>query len=105
MVNQRWILIYSQDAYEQECKTLDKRIKHQEIELQKRIKSLEKELFSCEKDLQIAVKKLQKTVRYHRLDYQIHHKHQYANQGRPKQGASPKVIYYQATCTLLQDDE
>jgi len=104
-VKQRWVLIYSQEAYEQECKTLDKRIKHQEIELHKHIKSVEKELFSCEKDLQIAVKKLQKTVRYYRLDYQIHQECQYESKGRPKHGASPKAIYYRVICTLLQDDE
>ncbi|HLP34791.1 MAG TPA: IS1634 family transposase [Amoebophilaceae bacterium] len=104
-VKQRWVLIYSQAAYERECTTLDKRIEQLEKELNKRTKSLEKELFSCEKDLRLSVKKFSKTLQYHRLDYQIQQVYQYESKGGPKKGESPKAILYRVACTLLQDDE
>lgn len=88
-VNQRWILVYSEQARQREGKTLRKRI-------DKEMESKSKELwhkgnhpFACQTDAEKAAREFEKGLKYHRLNYQLEKKLTYAKKGRPAAGSTP----------------
>ena len=102
-VSQRWLLIYSEQAYTREKKTLEKKIKR-ELEAQKKeIKALASKEFDCECDARSALSSLEKKFKYHKID-EIHitQKKVKSGRGRPKKNDLP-VIKYKITAEAVQD--
>lgn len=95
-VRQRWVVFFSQAAYERENKTLAKNyLKGSEKELKAFIK-LTKEVFSCQND---ALKYYQRTLlKYKYLevnDFEIIEVQKYPTIGRPKKGSAALITGYQ----------
>ena len=57
-VQQRWLLVFSQMAYEREKKTLDRRVEKGKTDFEQQLKKLSKTEFGCEHDARLAYKKL-----------------------------------------------
>lgn len=94
-VKQRWMIVYSQQAYDRDLQTLNRRaLKFSERE-QKAFAKLCRHAFACREDAQRAWKKFQKTLRYTCvLDLEIRAHPRYARRGKPKKGAQPKRVDY-----------
>jgi len=103
-VPQRWLLIYSEQAYTREQKTLEKKIQ-KELEVRKKeIKALASQEFDCECDARNALRNLEKKFKYHNIDkIQITQKKVKTGRGRPKKNDQP-AIKYKITAEVISDE-
>lgn len=105
-IQQRWLLIFSQQAYQQEMQTLKKTYQKQSLQEYKSFLKLSKQAFACEQDASKALEALARQCRYLQLtalpcDKRPH----YASKGRPglNQQADAYTYYIRAqVCTDWQ---
>lgn len=88
-VDQRWLLVFSEKAYERENATLEKKIEKASAEKKKELWHLSNKPFVCEADALNAAKAFQKKLRYHTLTYHIEKKLNYGKRGRPTASDEP----------------
>jgi len=67
-VDQRWILVFSNEAYHREVKTLTKNYSQSSIKENKAFYKLSKENFKCKEDAEKALAKFKKSLKYVSLD-------------------------------------
>ena len=103
-VNQRWLLVYSEQAFQREKKTLEKRIQTKDDALQKELWHLGNQIFQCEKD---AKKTFDKVVKKHLL-YTITSNVipilKYASRGKPKAGEEKTVAGYKIESSFERNE-
>lgn len=99
-IRQRWLLVYSEQAYERESKSLDKRVVRAATKAQKEWRTLQQTLFQCEVDAKNALNQLNKCLLWHQVQAQIVPVKKYAKAGRPAKDAVAKVVGWQVTGTL-----
>lgn len=104
-VKQRWLVIYSQQAYERELKTLIKRYQKDSLKECKLVQGLEKKQFSCREDALAQGELLRRSLKKIQIEsLEVQRKEVYQSRGRPKQGAQADKIYYtlkfQLSCSL-----
>lgn len=86
-VLQRWQLIYSEQAYLREAKTLEKRIL-KENEAQKKLWwHLGNQLFQCEADAKKQAERLEQKLLYHAVRFEVIPEKKYPGKGRPAKDA------------------
>lgn len=102
-IKQRWLLIYSKQAYDREKKTFNKKLEKQDESLKKLLWHLSNETFSCESDAEKAVKKIEKKFPYHDIAIITHAIAKYEKSGRPKKDAEPDKILYQLQCEISRN--
>jgi len=102
---QRWLLIYSEQAYSREIKTLERQIK-KEFELKtKELKKFSSKTFDCECDAKASLYALEKTLKHHRLgEVVVKQQRVKSGRGRPKKGDSV-IIKYSLETKLEEDEE
>jgi transposase len=94
-VKQRWIIVYSQQAYARDIQTLNRRALKQSEREQKAFAKLCRRAFACRQDAQRAWKKFQKTLKYISVRaLGIRAQPRYARRGKPKKGEQPKRVDY-----------
>lgn len=93
-VEQRWLLVFSEQAYKREKKTFDKKLLKQEEELKKELWHLSCQEFQCEEDARSALKKLAKKYRYYEITNQIEPRLKYKKKGRPKESDEKETVGY-----------
>ncbi len=103
-VRQRWLLVYSEQAYAREIRTFEKRLAKLSDRAEKDLKHLRNRPFACEADARTAAKAFASKLRYHDLDWRICARCRYSSRGRPAAGAKPDVVEWYIEGTL-QDDE
>lgn len=103
---QRWIVVFSQQAYDREKKTLDKNILREKEQIENALWHLSHQEFQCREDGLSALHKLAKKWKYHRIqdiDAVEKQRKKYGGKGRPKTGDTRTV--YQITATIKEDDK
>jgi transposase len=85
-ISQRWILVYSQQAYDREKKTFEKNFEKKTTLLEKALWHLSNQVFGCEADISRELTKMQKEFPLHSLILQIEPILKNPTKGRPKQG-------------------
>ncbi|MCF7928667.1 MAG: IS1634 family transposase [Spirochaetales bacterium] len=88
-VDQRWLLVFSEQAYERENTTLEKNIEKASEENGKKLWHLSNKPFACEADALDAAKTFEKKLRYHTLTYHVERKLHYGKKGRPSANEEP----------------
>lgn len=104
-IKQRWLLVFSKQAYDREKKTFDKRLAKQKSELTKLCWHLENQTFNCEKDALSAVKPLKKKFRHFNLNTSILAATKYGSKGRPKKGAPKTIAGYKIVVKIEENVE
>lgn len=109
-VPQRWIVIFSQSAFERESRTLQKTIQKGSGKELKSFEKLSREVFSCEKDALKQITKARSKYKYLDVDsICIVPIQKHPTVGRPKKGAPPQPTGYQiqgsACCSLKKKKE
>jgi transposase len=104
-IKQRWLLVYSQQAYEREYKTLTKNIRKENEEEGKRLWHLSNQAFACEADALKAAAQFNRKLKYHKLQYEIKVKNYYCGKGRPGAAEKPAKQEYYVSGDLLIDSE
>ena len=102
-IEQRWLLVYSQQAYQREIKTFERQLDKQEKALANTLMKLSKQVFSCEQDAQNALEPLLKRPGYFTLTPTVKVLEQYPGRGRPAQGAKKDVVGYQLCVEARRD--
>ena len=102
-VKQRWLVVFSEKAFEKEIKTLEKRITKAEKTLKKQLKKLCSEEYLCEADALRGLKSFERTLKYHTCSVaNVESTIKMKKPGRPKKGDSGKTVY-RLTCALEKD--
>jgi len=101
-VKQRWVIVYSQQAYDRDIRTLNRRALLQSEREQKAFAKLCRRPFACREDAQRACKKFQKTLKYTCLsDLNMQEQPHYARRGKPKKGEHPERVEYFLTGSVV----
>lgn len=103
-VKQRWILIYSEQAYKRENKTLDKKILKEYEEQRKLWWHLSNKEFSCIEDANNAIKELLKKIKYHTVTTTIEPIIVNVKKGRPTANSEKITKGYKINFELQQDN-
>lgn len=93
-VKQRWLLVYSEQAFKREKHTLDRNITKEEKAIAKALKTIESKSFSCANDARNALKEMEKSFKYHCYkEKEVTEKNTKKGKGRPKKGEEIKKTY------------
>jgi transposase len=104
-IRQRWLLVYSQQAFARESKGLDKRVAKAGEKAEKEWLALQRKTFSCESDAQAAVTHLEQHLPWHTSLAQITPVKKYAKPGRPAKDAVAQIVGWQVTGQLTIKEE
>jgi len=93
-IAQRWLLVYSEQAYQREKKTFEKKVLKQQQKLEKELGRLKRDNFQCEADAIKAVKPLIKRYSLFSLSLKPQAIQQYPLSGRPKADSKRITVGY-----------
>ena len=100
-IRQRWVLVYSQQAYERESHALDKRVARAGEQAQHAWRTLQQTTFQCAADAQAALAQFCQRLPWHQSQAQITPVKQYAKPGRPAKDAVAQMAGWQLTGELV----
>jgi transposase len=104
-VEQRWIMVYSEQAYQREKKTLERNLIKKDKEVKKALWHLENIVFESKKEAIKAITKLIKSNKLHTITHQIVPALKYAKSGRPKEGDQQILTGYKVETNFVRNDE
>ena len=104
-IRQRWLLVYSHQAYEQESKQLKKRIARAEEKAEKEWCKVQRSLFQCQADAQAAAAQFGEKLPWHRPQAEVVPLKKYAKPGRPAKDAVAQIVGWQVTGQLMVKEE
>ena len=104
-VEQRWFIIYSEQAYNREIKTFNNKLSKIEEKKIKELKKLSKIEFNCKKDAEKELDRFKKKLKYHVIEESnIIEKKRYKNPGKPKKD-SPFDLVFLISATIKKDED
>jgi len=105
-IEQRWILVFSEQAYKREKLTFESNLKKQKEKLEKDVSKLKKENFGCKDD---AVKALEKVMIkfpfYMAASFEAKPVEKHSGSGRPKKEATKIIKGYQLEIEISANEE
>jgi transposase len=104
-IPQRWLVVYSQQAYEREYETLVNNIRREKEKMGNELWHLENKPFACEADALKAAQRFDKKLRYHRVKYTSKVKNSYDAKGRPGKAKTPVGQEWHIDGSLVIDPE
>lgn len=104
-IEQRWLLCFSEQAYQREKKTLEKKLAKEDEKLKKELWHLGKEEFKCENDARRAIKKTEQKSNLYHIESQIVPILKYARRGKPSQGEKKKSVGYKIEARFKRKSE
>ena len=104
-IEQRWLIISSEQAYQREKKTFEKKLTRQEEELKKACWRLGNKIFSCEEDAFSAGEQCAKRYRYHRIDLYVTPVFKNPGRDRPKSEAEKVLAGYKIQSTITRNQK
>ena len=104
-VQQRWLIVHSEQSYQKQIQTFEKRLAKEREENRKAVKHLVNEAFACEPDAGKAAEKFAAKLRHQRFSYTIREKRRYGGKGRPSKEAEPVEVEWYITGELSDDEQ
>ena len=104
-VPQRWLVIYSEKAYEREMKTFQKNLEKNLDKKQKELKHLRNSSFACEADAEKAADAFKGKLKHLGFAYRVYEKQYYEGKGRPKAGSTPVSTSWFIEGELVPDEQ
>jgi transposase len=105
-INQRWIVIFSEAAYQRECKTLNKNFQKGSEKEIKAFYKLSAEVFSCPHEAEKHLRKFIKESKYTDISkIEIVEVKKHPTTGRPKKGVIPSTVGYQIAGEIVPSSE
>jgi len=93
-VEQRWMIIYSEEKFKREAKTLKKNIQRKKEKIEKEFKALTREVFSCREDAIKTLSSFKKKNKLFEIIGDVKEVKKHASGGRPKKNVIPKTVGY-----------
>ena len=103
-IEQRWLLVFSSQAYQREKKTLEKKLIVEDQKLKQQLWHLGNEEFACEGDALRALRKIEQKTNLYRIKSQVVSVLRYAKRGRPKEGEEKAVSGYRVKASFERDN-
>ena len=103
-VEQRWLLVYSEQAYQREKKTFEKKLLKQQEKLEKELWHLKNESFQCEADALKALKPLLKRYSFFTLSIKPQPIERYPQSGRPSPNTKKVTVGYGLVGTAQRNE-
>ena len=105
-VRQRWVLVFSKQAYDRGGKTVEKSKAREMVQAKKCLWHLSKQQYECPKDAEKALQRFQKGLKYHSvINHTIEPIRKHIKQGRPQNGAKKAILGYKINGNLTEDTE
>jgi len=104
-VPQRWLLVFSEKAYEREMRTFRKNLEKELEKNAKELKHLRNTAYACAEDADKAAQAFSRKLKHLNFDYRIHERPYYEAKGRPKAGSTPSSVSWFIEGSLSFDDE
>jgi transposase len=104
-VAQRWLLVFSQQAYLREIATLERTVQKEYDEMHKKCTQMGRIVFNCISDAQREITLFGKKLAYHSLVASVEPMTGYATPGKPKNGSEPVIIGYKIQGKIIQNQE
>ena len=104
-IKQRCQLIFSEQAFKREQKTLVKKIAMEKEKLDKQLWRAGNQMYTCELDAKTAAKALLKGLKYHTIVHTVDVVKKYDQSGKQKKGVLPKIVGYHISGKSEQDAE
>jgi len=104
-IRQRWLLIFSKQAYDREISTFEKKLSDQEKSIQNELWHFGNRGFSCIEDAYAALIELTSKWKFHYLhDIKINEILHFEGKGRPKKDRLPTSVEYKIACTISRNE-
>ena len=104
-IEQRWLLVFSEQAYQREKKTLEKKLEREEEELKQSLGSFGKQKFHCEGDAHKVFEEFKKKYKFHTISAQLMPVSKNPGRGRPKKGVEKVIVGYKIKATFERNQE
>jgi transposase len=104
-IEQRWLIVRSDQALEREIKTLRATILKEYERATKDLWHLKNKVFECKKDAETHLKIFKKNYKFHKIEGQIIETRQHKTKGRPKKGEENYVLRYNVEAIAVLDVE
>lgn len=104
-VQQRWLLVFSEQAYQREKKTLEKKLTKESETLKQQLWHLSHEAFQCEADAKKTLKKIEQKSLLYRIQSRIIPLMRYGKRGKPKSGQPKEIVGYKIEASFERDEE
>lgn len=104
-INQRWLLVYSEQAYHREQKTLEKKLIKKEKALKKELWHLKNKTFGCPQDAQEALKVLTQQHPFFQIEGTVIEEMKYSKKGRPSSDDEKILSGYYIETKFCRNEE
>lgn len=105
-IEQRWLVIYSEAAWQRSAKTLEKAQAKEHEKVQKQLFHLQAQQFNSEEAARAALDKIVQSLNYHQVAQSTLTPHiQYARKGRPTADTPIKAMRWQIQATVMPDSD
>jgi transposase len=91
-VPQRWLVVFSQQAYEREAATFQQQLGRQQEQAHTQLWHLSHREYATAEAARVAVTALEKPWCFHRAQVQLEPVPHYGHRGRPRGGAAPQQV-------------
>jgi transposase len=102
---QRWLVVFSQAAYERELHTLTKNQEKERQAAEKQWHKLSLQTFNCQEDAETAAKHFNQGWKFHKAVAEVAPITQYARRGRPSAEDEPEIVGYGLKGSISADPE
>jgi transposase len=102
-VQQRWLIVHSEHAYEREIKTFEKNLEKARARNAIDLKHIRNQVFACEADARKAAERFSKKFRYQKIEIEIIEKGRFSAKGRPKKNDVAEKSDWYIGGTLVDD--
>jgi len=103
-IRQRWLLVFSEQAYAREKKTLEKKIIRESEKLERETWHFGNQIFYCKKDAIKAMEKFKKGYKLHNISGTVSCVDKHASRGKPKKGAEKVLVGYKVEAFFERDN-
>lgn len=105
-VDQKWVVVFSEQAYAREEKTLNKNIRKEHERIEKDLWHLANRVFNCPEDSIKALENLTKKWKYHHVkSYEVNTANKTQKRGRPKRNDSAIQKVFSVNVAFEEDQE
>jgi transposase len=104
-VPQRWLVVFSQQAYAREVTTFQQQLHRQQAQAQKQLWHLRHREFATEEAARVAIAALEKPWRFHRAQVELEPVAHYGRRGRPRAAEAPHQIRWRVVGQVVEERE
>jgi transposase len=103
-MEQRWLLVYSEQAYKREKKTFERKVAAEGLELTKDAWHLSNQIFQCEQDALNAAKLFETQYKYHVIESHVDLFEKFSGRGRPNIKSLKTKMGYKINITFSKNE-